>query len=735
MLTKRSKRGTPLVMVVDDDDAVRLLARETLEHSGFAVWDTETGELALDAFEEKSPDIVLLDVMMPGIDGFSVCSAIRRTASGRDTPVLMMTGLDDLESIDCAFEAGATDFITKPINWHILRYRVSYMLRASGALEQLRESRAGLAHAQSLAHIGSWEWDLVTGEIRCSEEVYNICCINGEKPNGTYFNHITLGREVCHICCLDEEKGDNPILEPVHQLDRSFVQSTIEDAIARRAPVSFDYRILLGGVIERTLHAELVTVLDQGGEPVCLTGTIQDITERKHAEEQIRLLAYYDALTGLPNRRFFLQQLEQALVFANRNDRMIAVLFLDLDRFKLVNDTLGHGVGDRLLQDVADRLLRCVRRSDCLARGEEDGPPSLVSRLGGDEFTIMLSDIDHFQDVAKVARRILEAVSLPYALEGQEVFVSTSIGISLYPFDACTANDLIRNADGAMYHAKEQGRNGYQIYDESMSAKALERIILESQLHKALKDEEFTIYYQPQVSSGTGEVVGIEALVRWKSRELGMVEPARFLPLAEEIGLIIQIDQWVMMHACRQHKIWLDAGLPPVTLALNISGQHFMKNELLETVTAIIADSGLDPGLLELELTEGVLMAHTEKTVKTLKALKGMGVRLAIDDFGTGFSSLSYLKRFPLDVLKIDRTFIKDIITDPDDAAITLATIDMAHTLKLQVIAEGAETQEQLDFLMKHGCDLYQGYLFSHPVPPEEIPNMFLATRRKTFPV
>ncbi|WP_026839925.1 putative bifunctional diguanylate cyclase/phosphodiesterase [Citrifermentans bremense] len=700
MLTRKAKRSTPLVMVVDDDQAVRLLARETLENSGFTVRDVENGEQALEEFDVHAPDIVLLDVMMPGIDGFSVCSAIRRTASGRDTPVLMMTGLDDLESIDCAYEAGATDFITKPINWHVLGYRVSYMLRASGALEQLRESRAGLAHAQSLAHIGSWEWDLVTGEIRCSEEVYSICSIDRSS------------------------KGGNPILDPVHPLDRGFVQGSIEEAIGRRAPLSFDYRVTLG-VGERTLHAELVTVLDEQGEAVCLTGTIQDITERKHAEEQIRLLAYYDALTGLPNRRFFLQQLEQALVFANRYDRMLAVLFLDLDRFKLVNDTLGHGVGDRLLQDVADRLLRCVRRGDCLARADEECPPSLVSRLGGDEFTIMLSDIEHFQDVAKIARRILEAVSVPYSLEGQEVFVSTSIGISLYPFDATTASDLIRNADGAMYQAKEQGRNGYQIYDESMNAKALERIILESQLHKALKEEEFTVYYQPQVSNQSGRVVGIEALVRWNSKELGLVEPGRFLPLAEENGLVIQIDQWVMREACRQHKLWLDSGLPPVTLAINISGQQFVKNELLETVTSVLKESGLDPGLLELELTEGVLMAHTERTVKTLQALKGMGVRLAIDDFGTGFSSLSYLKRFPLDVLKIDRTFINDITTDPDDAAITLATIEMAHTLKLKVIAEGVETKPQLDFLTKNGCDMYQGYLFSKPVPSKELPRLF----------
>jgi len=358
-----------------------------------------------------------------------------------------------------------------------------------------------------------------------------------------------------------------------------------------------------------------------------------------------------------------------------------------------------------------------------------------VSRLGGDEFTIMLSDIDHFQDVAKVARRILEAVSLPYVFEGQEIFISTSIGISLYPFDACTANDLIKNADGAMYQAKELGRNGYQIYDESLNAKALERSILESQLHRALKDEEFAVYYQPQVSSRTGEVVGIEALVHWNSKDLGMVEPARFLPLAEEIGLVIQIDQWVMRTACRQLKNWLDAGFAPVTLALNISGQHFRKNELLEIVTAVLSESGLDPALLELELTEGVLMAHTEKTVQTLKSLKSMGVKLAIDDFGTGFSSLSYLKRFPVDVLKIDRTFINDITNDPDDAAITLATIEMAHTLKLQVIAEGVETQEQLDFLQKHGCDIYQGFLFSRPVSPGEIPALLIAPSTQPYPV
>ena len=703
MLTKKAKRDTPLVMVVDDDHAVRLLARETLEYSGYAVREVETGDQALEAFERHAPDIVLLDVVMPGLDGYTVCSAIRCTSTGCDTPVLMMTGLDDLESIDCAYRAGATDFITKPINWYILPYRVNYMLRASGALEQLRESRERLAHAQSLAHLGSWEWDMATGEVRCSDEVYAICCTGG-KPGG------------------------NPILDPVHAEDRPLVQGRIDDAIARRTPVSFDYRILVAGEVERTLHAELAAVSDGADDAVCLIGTIQDITERKAAEEQIRLLAYYDPLTGLPNRRFFLQQLEQALVFAGRNDRMLAVLFLDLDRFKLVNDTMGHGIGDRLLQDVAERLQRLVRRSDCLARAEEDGPPSLVSRLGGDEFTIMLSDIDHFQDVAKVARRILEAVSQPYNLGGRELFVSTSIGISLFPFDALSAGDLVRNADGAMYQAKEQGRNGYQIYDESMNQKALERIVLESQLHRALNEEEFIVHYQPQLCCRTGRVIGIEALVRWQNREQGLVEPERFLPIAEEIGLVVRIDEWVMRSACRQYRSWLDQGLPPVTLALNVSGQHFAKCELLGTVTAILAEYALEPGLLELELTEGVLMDQTERTVETLTALKRLGVRIAIDDFGTGFSSLAYLKRFPLDVLKIDRTFVADLETDPDDAAITLATIEMAHTLKLKVIAEGVETRAQLAFLVENGCDLYQGHLCSRPVPAEEIPRLVAAT-------
>ncbi|MBJ6725107.1 putative bifunctional diguanylate cyclase/phosphodiesterase [Geomesophilobacter sediminis] len=708
-MIRKMKRSAPLVMVADDDLYIRLLTRESLEPSGFAVRDVQSGAEALELFQNLVPDIVLLDVMMPGMDGFSVCSAIRRTEPGRDTPILMMTGLNDLESIDRAYEAGATDFITKPINWHILRYRVSYILRASNAFEQLKESKAVLAHAQSLAHIGSWEWDLTTGDIHCSDEVYNICCVDGERTA-------------------------NPILDSVHQLDRAFVQGSIDEAVEKKIPLSFDYRILLADAVERTLHAELVTVVDEDARPIRLTGTIQDITERKRAEEQIRLLAYYDALTGLPNRRFFLQQLEQAIVYANRNDRMLAVLYLDLDRFKLVNDTMGHGVGDKLLQDVADRLQHCVRRSDCLATAEGDLPGSLVSRLGGDEFTILLSDIEHFQDVAKVARRILEVISMPYSLEGREVFVSTSIGISLYPFDATSASDLIRNADGAMYQAKEEGRNGYQIYDESMNSRALERIILESKLHKALKNQEFTVYYQPQISSRTGTVIGVEALVRWNNPELGVVEPARFLPLAEEIGLVIQIDEWVLGESCRQHRLWMEAGLPPLTLAVNVSGQHFARYDLLGTVTRVLSETGMDPGHLELELTEGVLMAHTEKTVKMLTALKQMGVRLAIDDFGTGFSSLSYLKRFPLDVLKIDRTFIDDIITDPDDAAITLATIEMAHTMKLQVVAEGVETQEQLEFLRGNSCDIFQGYLFSHPVLPDQIAAMFGAAATSAPP-
>lgn len=685
-----------VVLVVDDDATIRMLARETLEPAGFAVTEVGDGSLALAAFEQERPDIILLDVMMPGTDGFTVCRQIREHPDGKNVPIVMMTGLDDAESMKLAYETGATDFITKPVNWLILGQRVRYLQRAGRVLCDLIKNQTRLSYAQQIARMGSWEWDVENDKMRWSDEIYRLFNIDPIGFDGNY----------------------HAFLNSVHPLDKEFFNSALEEALASNKPYSLDHQILLPDGTERFVHTEAEVVADKDGRPVLVTGTVQDITERKQTEERIRYLAYYDSLTSLPNRILFKDHLERAINYAERHQRKIAALFLDLDRFKYINDTLGHSVGDKLLQKVAERLGQCVRKYDQLSRDPNE-PFTVIARLGGDEFTILLDDIGHAQDAAKVAQRIIETTAKPFELEGHEVFVTVSIGISVYPNDGRDLNALIKNADTAMYHAKELGRNNFQFYTEVMNATAFERMKLENQLRKALERDEFMLHYQPQVDTRSGRIIGLEALIRWHNAELGMISPADFIPLAEETGLIICIDDWVITTACKQLKLWEEAGLPPVRVAINLSGQHFRQKNLVQTVRQIVDDTGINPNCLELELTEGVLMSKAMETITTLNELKAMGLSLSVDDFGTGYSSLSYLTRFPLDVLKIDQSFVANVTDDPDNAAIITAIIAMARSLKLEIIAEGVETVEQMTFLRAHGCHEMQGYLFGRPLPAE----------------
>jgi diguanylate cyclase (GGDEF)-like protein len=703
MISHRTQDSRATVLVVDDDDMVRLLARETLEQAGFRVEDVDDGTKALAAFSRFRPDIVLLDVMMPGKDGYATCAEIREFPGGDDTQVLMMTGLNDIESIKRAYEVGSTDFITKPMNWVVLGYRVHYMLRAKQAVDSLRRNEARFIDIQRIGRIGSWEWNIPGNEFYCSEELFRIFTVDTIGFDATYESFINS----------------------VHPLDRDFVASSIADALSGGKTYNIDHRILLPNGGEKVVHAEAEISRDENGLPIWMAGIMQDITERKQAEAQIYNLAYFDSLTGLPNRLLFKEHLAHALAHAFRTKRVAAILFLDLDRFKYINDTLGHSIGDKLLQGVAERLLVCVRRSDVVGRDEGGDIDSSVARLGGDEFTVLLSDISSAQDAARVSQRIINAVAQPFNLDNHEVIITTSIGISLFPNDGNDIVTLIKNADTAMYHAKDLGRNNFQFYTQSMNSTTLERLALENHLRKALERKEFILYYQPQFDVLTERIIGVEALVRWKHRELGMVSPAEFIPLAEETGLIIQIDEWVMHTACEQMKRWQEEGLPDITMSVNLSGQHFIRENLLETVSGIIKETGLDPRFLELELTESVVMKNAKETVSTLRSLKDMGLHIAIDDFGTGYSSLSYLKRFPLDTLKIDRSFVQEITTDSDSAAITKAIIAMGHSLKLRVLAEGVETEEQLAFLRDHGCHALQGFLFSKPIPCDELVRFF----------
>lgn len=444
---------------------------------------------------------------------------------------------------------------------------------------------------------------------------------------------------------------------------------------------------------------------------------------------QIRELAYFDPVTGLPNRVFLKEALATAIADSARRGTRSAVLFLDLDRFKLINDTFGHEAGDRLLLGFAQRLTECLRTSDFVSTGGSE--LSTVARLGGGEFTIVLRDIKQPADAAVVANRILEMLRRPFDLGGMSVVVGTSIGIAIFPKDGSDPDSLLKNADAAMYEAKENGRNNLQFYSKRLSARILERVTLERELREALERGHFVLHYQPQLDLGDLEVTGFEALLRWEHPVRGLIPPDVFIPLAEETRLIRPIGAWVLHTACAQARRWIDAGLQLDRISVNLSTVQIQQEDFVSIIACILQDNGLAPELLELEITETTVMADPDETSRALSALQALGVRLAIDDFGTGYSSLAYLKRFPLDRLKIDRSFIRDIANDVDDEAIVSAIIAMAHSLNLEVVAEGVETEEQLDFLRAHRCDLGQGFLFSRPVPAEDIPAWCALQRRR----
>ena len=480
------------------------------------------------------------------------------------------------------------------------------------------------------------------------------------------------------------------------------------------------YEVLIVGFFDALLVSLLVVsiVITSVGK---ISKLQQEIKSRKEAEKQIRFLAYYDSLTNLPNRTFFKELLKQAIAYARRSELILAVLFVDLDDFKRINDTLGHDMGDRLLQAVSNRLVKSLRNSDYIARLEENESPDAAARLGGDEFVLLLQNLAHIHDAGKAASRILETISRPFELDGHEVFITASIGISLYPADGEETSDLLKSADVAMYEAKTKGRNNYQYYSKSMNTKALEHLILSSKLHKALERGEFLLYYQPKQSILENKINSLEALLRWKPPDSDFVPPSEFIPLLEETGLIIPVGEWILRTACSQNRAWQEAGYEPIVVSVNISNRQFNQKNMIEVVTQALRDANLHPEYLELEITESMIMQDPEEAIAILQEFKNMGMQISMDDFGTGYSSLNYLRFVPLNALKIDRSFVMNLATSHSNAAIIEAIIALAHSLNLKVIAEGVETEQQLAFLKSRGCDEVQGYLLSRPLPVEEI--------------
>jgi diguanylate cyclase (GGDEF)-like protein/PAS domain S-box-containing protein len=564
------------------------------------------------------------------------------------------------------------------------------------AQDALQRSQDRLAEAQRIARLGNWEWNIVTGELHWSDEVYRIFGLTSHESGVNY--EAFLGR--------------------VHPDDRQYVLAAVDKALHEHEPYRAEYRILQPDKTERVVHEQGEVTFNADGKPLRMIGTVQDVTEHKQAQERLSYLAYYDTLTGLPNRVMLVERMQQAMAESRRVERVVAIMFLDLDRFKFINDTLGHDIGDALLKMAAERLSALLR------------PGDTISRYGGDEFTVVLANVAHADDVTRIAQKILERFAHPFRIGGRDLFVTSSIGITLYPLDDGSVENLLKNADAAMYHAKERGRNTFQFYTAEMNVRAARRLSIETGLRHALERNELSLHYQPQVDLKSGHLYGMEALLRWHSPEFGSVAPVEFIPLAEEIGLIQPIGEWVLRTACVQTRAWHQAGFPGLRIGVNLSARQFQQPNLVQLIRQALTDSGLEPQHLDLELTESMLMHDMERTVSTLTELDTLGVALSVDDFGTGYSSLSYLKRFPIDVLKIDRSFVRDITSDPDDAAIATAIIAMAHSLEMKVIAEGVETREQQEFLRQHDCDGMQGYLFSKPLPAEDFTRLLQKNQR-----
>jgi diguanylate cyclase (GGDEF)-like protein/PAS domain S-box-containing protein len=708
----QADNSSRLVLVIDDDQTAHLWARRYLSAAGFAMISALNGYEGIEAFKENLPDIVLVDIDMPGIDGFATCAAIRALSSGKNTPLLMVTGTEDAERVSSSYLAGATDFVVKPVNWKVLIHRLHYMIKASNLLRQLEKSETRLSKAQQMARLGHWEWCFVDDKkMYWSDEVFTIFQQNKANFIPSHASFLAM----------------------IHNEDRAYVQESFDDVIKYKNIVAIEYRIITRTGQQRFVGQQIETIENHNREMLGLTGTIQDITERKEHENKIKHLAYYDEVTGLPNRTFFLELLASSIKLAKRNARNFAVLFLDLDDFKGVNDSYGHYVGDKLLKEISRRLAEGLRSSDIASRYVNSQVHDAdVARLGGDEFIVLLSELTYPEDAAIAAEHIQKWIREPILIGTQQVYIGSSVGIAIFPQDGDDSETLLKNADIAMYHAKKIGKGHYQFFHDSMNAKAKKRRRMENHMYQAVPNNELRLYYQPIISAKSRQLIGAEALMRWQSPQLGFLPPDDFISLAEDNGLIIKFGEWAIREVCRQHKQWQQQGMGHLTIAVNLSGLQFNQVGFVPMVEAILAEYGISqPSFLIFELTESVIMADTEKMFNKLWQLKSMGIKLSVDDFGTGYSSLSYLKSFPLDSLKIDRSFIRELPHNEDDAAIVQAILALASTLNLSTVAEGVETNEQRDFLENSTCNSIQGYLFSKPIPIIEFNQYWQASLTK----
>jgi len=690
----------PCILIIDDDPNLRKGLSNILQEGGFSPFTAGNGAEGLAWLENNHATLALIDLGLPDISGIELLKKVK--AAYPATELIVLTGKATLDSAIEATNGGAFSYLVKPYLVEQLMLNIRRAIEKQQAEAELR--KLSLAVEQSPASIvitdleGTIEYinpkfTRVTGYDREEAIGRNPRILKGDKTDPAVYRElwgtITSGREW---------QGE------FHN---------------RKKNGEFFWEM-----------AKIAPITDAAGVITHYMGIKEDITERKRLEEalrssqnelfaqnrqlknlfqQVEHQAHHDGLTSLPNRSLLADRIHQALLRARRNNHQVAVIFLDLDNLKFINDSLGHDFGDELLRTAAERLTGCVRACDT------------VGRQGGDEFVIIISDTAVEDFIAAIAGKIREAISRPVIIKGHEITVTCSIGISIFPKDGGDVQALIKNADVAMYRAKEMGRDNFQFYSEELNIRSMARMAMKRHLRSALDNKEFSLHYQPKVSLRSGLITGMEALLRWRNPELGMVSPAGFIPLAEETGIIGRIGEWVLRTACAQNRAWQESGFPPMRVAVNISARQFKQDNLVEVISRVLRETGLGPHFLELEITESAVIQNADKMITTLNELKEMGIHLAMDNFGSGYASLHYLKKVPFDKLKLDCSFVREITSNPDSYAITRAVIAMAHSLHLKVIAEGVEGEGQLRYLRDHGCNEMQGYYFSRPVPAAEL--------------
>jgi diguanylate cyclase (GGDEF)-like protein len=685
MTSAPNAEGHPVVLVIDDPRRRRLLEGAPPDTTFFSYLEAEDPARAESVLDRLKPEVVVIDAHLPQERGLALCAAIRRRPGFEALPVILVVNPGDAATAQRAYEAGAFAVEGAPLAWPMFGHRLRHVLRLGQTLEAARRKATGLEKAQRIARLMNWSWDPERRDFHCSVELMHFL---GLKP------------------------GDLPTfdsyLERVHSDDRAALKDAFLDAVYNKRAYSLEYRLRTGGGAFATVFDTAEAVLDEYGRSLELIGSVLDVTEWRGTEERLRSLTHFDAATGLPNRVLFLDRLGQALAQAKRSKWQVALLILDLVGFKDLNLTLGHAAGDRLLKEVGRRLGECIRTNDT------------VARLGGNEFGMILVGIKTAESASLVAQKALKALQQPIALEGRDAFTSCCIGIAVYPGDGDAGDSLLRSAETAMYRAKETARDTVQFYTPGMNARVAERLEVETGLRGALARGQFDLLYQAMVEPQAGRITGMEALLRWNHAERGTLAPEQFIHVLESTGLIVPVGEWVLRSACLQSQAFLSAGLPPLRTAVNLSMRQFREQSLVETVSRVLLESGIPPDSLELELTESLLMEDTEEAIAKLNRIRDLGVRLSIDDFGTGFSSLSYLSRFPIDTLKIDKSFIRNIAFQPGDIAIAKSIIALARSLNLRVVVEGVENEAQLRFFREHLCDEIQGFYCAAPMPGPE---------------